>query len=761
MQINCMHYAAMTAILTATLSACTTKTTSNASYVTSNNFCASSQPGQTLFYNGTILTMADSTADMLGNYSAMLVNGEQIVSVGVDSMFAECKSNHNVKKVNLKGKALMPGFIEPHMHLTQMVDYSAIADLSPCLPELYYYRLYDQEGVPSLCDYGNSTSTVTGLAWTKSRLQDWLDQNPLSPWVIGNGIDPARFGNTSDALKSAAALRNNPAQIIDEELLPRKADGKPVFLLDQSGHVGYVNGAAFVAAGICSKWPCGPKINLNPGVTLPQDKTPALGTWQVHEGLFTGLLLEEPAYSNFLVKIGKDLKTGKDSPFFFLTLDDGFKATAPIVKKIAASGVTTVINGGGFSVSEIMYLHDLAYQNGNADSLLDTSDMPALRYRTLMASTIQDQSRADQSPVKTVTQLEQQGIASRTNTWPTPNNESMPTGIFAANGIKVWADGSTQGCSGFLAENYATDGVCDGKEGYLGSNYSNSTSKPLKRPEQSLKPGDEPFQGDGSLYQTMLPFWHDGWMLQVHANGDDSMISTANSMAYLQQQQANTNPMVLIHATVAGNPSTPEKATPAALNAVGLAKLRGVNLSTSHLTGHVAYWGGAFSSILDGHATIDINKQDHSRLPYLDAYTLEQAMGIDFSLHSDAPIAPVNPLWYVEHMRILNNINGKKGRATWIYPDLDTKQATALPTEGAASGPAEIYQLLKAITLTPAQQNRLDDHIGSIKPGKTADLVILCKNPLEAGKDIGDIASIGVHSSYVGGKPAHHEGTCL
>ena len=52
------------------------------------------------------------------------------------------------------------------------------------------------------------------------------------------------------------------------------------------------------------------------------------------------------------------------------------------------------------------------------------------------------------------------------------------------------------------------------------------------------------------------------------------------------------------------------------------------------------------------------------------------------------------------------------------------------------------------MTSTAAWQVRLEDQIGSIEPGKLADLVILSANPLEY---TGDLRDIEIEQTVVGG----------
>lgn len=681
--------------------------------------CPTKSRDATLFYGGTILTMDQENKDKTDPYSALLMADGKVAGLGNAADFKDCEIK---TQVNLDGRTMMPGFIDPHLHIPLMMAFSAMADLSPCLPEPYYYRLYDDDNGTSLCQYGTKGAVVTGLKWTEDRLKDWLDKHPHTKWALGNGIDPSRFGNSPSEIKGALAFRNAPGSAIDAMLGDATM---PAFLLDQSGHLAYVNQQAFVDAGICRDTPCG-TYNLLPGVTLPQDAVPPLGTWATEtDGTFTGLLKEEGAYKPFMKKISE---TKVFAALEHFTQDPkALKIVKSILGKISAAGVTTVINGGGFTVSEITLIKLLA-SSGQTDLL------PRLRYRTLMSGTITDKTFPKKSPSELVEGLKFLGVADPDNTW-------KGDGMFGANGIKFWADGSTQGCTAFVRGDYAGQTICEGHPGNLSSNYT-------------LASGSDPygFTGKGSIYEAMEPFWKNNWMIQVHTNGDGAMLNTLRAFQNLHAgvNNAYDKSLILIHATVGGEA---ESAKPV-VEQMAAVKADGFKLTASHLAGHVAYWGAAMQNSLDGKGQLigeKIANDDQGRVALLDAAAIETLKSIPVSFHSDAPVSPVNPLWYVQQM---------VDRITWVYPDLASDRHQPMPAGPLGAQNVSIYEGLKAITTVPALQNGLEQHIGKLKPDMVADLVILSANPLaQTGSPFG-IAGIKVACSYVGGKLAHDGDRC-
>jgi hypothetical protein len=63
-----------------------------------------------------------------------------------------------------------------------------------------------------------------------------------------------------------------------------------------------------------------------------------------------------------------------------------------------------------------------------------------------------------------------------------------------------------------------------------------------------------------------------------------------------------------------------------------------------------------------------------------------------------------------------------------------------------------VDQAIKAVTLDAAYAMFLDDKVGSLEPGKWADIVILERNPRTT--DAEKIAQIKVLETWVGGKQA-------
>jgi predicted amidohydrolase YtcJ len=250
--------------------------------------------------------------------------------------------------------------------------------------------------------------------------------------------------------------------------------------------------------------------------------------------------------------------------------------------------------------------------------------------------------------------------------------------------VKLVADGSIQGFTGYLREPYHTPFRDDPDyRGYPG----------IARDE---------------LRKRVARIWGAGQDLAIHGNGDASIDDILHAFEAAQRVAPRDDARsIVIHAQMARDDQ--------------LDRMRGLGVSPSFFVLHTYYWG-------DRHRDLFIGPERARRIsPTRSALQ----RGVRFSLHTDAPVVPMDVM-----------------RLVWSAVNRTT-------TGGQPLGPEQRLtplEALRAVTRDAAWQYRLEDSRGSIEPGKLADLVILAENPLEHPERIHEIQ---VRETIVGGRSVY------
>lgn len=151
-----------------------------------------------------------------------------------------------------------------------------------------------------------------------------------------------------------------------------------------------------------------------------------------------------------------------------------------------------------------------------------------------------------------------------------------------------------------------------------------------------------------------------------------------------------------------------------------LLDMKALGLGTNLFTNHIYYWGDLHASTFVG----------PDRAQGMDPAGSAERLGIPFSLHSDASVTPVDPLF-----------------AMWTAVARKTMSGKVL----GASEKLTIPQALHAVTLGAAYLLGQDDKKGSIVAGKLADFTVLDADPLTVGTP-DDLKKIKVLGTVMGGK---------
>jgi predicted amidohydrolase YtcJ len=311
---------------------------------------------------GSVLTMNGPKADAIA-----LVDGKVLAVGGWDEVSAHRSKSTDI--VELDGRAVLPGFVEPHVHLI----FTALTE--------------------NLCVDTSPIAAPTKAA-ALAALRAACEQRPRGEWVLGFGFDPSRLfpdhpGLTAEDLESASG-------------------GRPVFVLNQSGHIGYVNHAALAAASI------------DAGTADP----PAGSYVRDANGQPTGELREPPAFAAFARYFPQP------SP------SEVAELCRKTMRRWASRGCTSVFDCG---IGSVGGEGDVALMRALAGE-----PRASLRLRGALVPEVAAATRAK------------------------PQDRDGELGLCA---IKFWADGSTQGFTGAVTEpflggrgrgvlNHSTDELC-------------------------------------------------------------------------------------------------------------------------------------------------------------------------------------------------------------------------------------------------------------------------------------------------------------
>jgi hypothetical protein len=203
-----------------------------------------------------------------------------------------------------------------------------------------------------------------------------------------------------------------------------------------------------------------------------------------------------------------------------------------------------------------------------------------------------------------------------------------------------------------------------------------------------------------------------GWHLAIHGNGDaaiDNILGTCEALVEAGIDMSKVRPRIE-HCSI--------------LHDDQIARMKELGLSASFLIGHVHYWGVAMRDEVFG----------EEKAQLLDRCRSAEEAGIGFTLHSDFMVTDPEPLHMIE-MAVT--------RKTWKEPDYVLAPQEKISVESA----------IRALTSEAAWQLFSEREIGSLEPGKFADLVILDKDPRGVNPDA--IKEIKVLETWMDGKQVY------
>jgi predicted amidohydrolase YtcJ len=309
----------------------------------------------TIFYGGPVVTVNAKNEEV----QAIAVQGGKIVALGTKDAITKDWQSKTTQIIDLKGQTLMPGFVEPHVHIMLTAVFEGLG-----------------------LNLSNFTLPYDTKETLIAKMKAHLKTIPPGGWLFGFGVDPSR---TSPFMAELTA-----------DDLDKASTTVPIFLVNQSGHIGYVNNKAIELSGITNKTPNPP----NGGIYVKDA-----------QGKLTGKLVEPPSYLPFMAKMPVPTEAQL------------FGAIQQTMKRFAATGVTTASEmsvGGNFGV-----------------------DKEAAIYRAIFAK--------NASPIRVRGYLFSQAMPPGYKTIKPNDGDDMLRFI----GVKYISDGSTQGLTAALNEPYS------------------------------------------------------------------------------------------------------------------------------------------------------------------------------------------------------------------------------------------------------------------------------------------------------------------
>ena len=449
-------------------------------------------PAHQVFINGNVLTMdANNTVA-----EAVAVRSDLIEAVGSsDDIMALVTADTTV--VDLRGRTLVPGFIDAHGHFPGSGMSAIAADLnSPPIGNI------------------NTMAEVLGA------LSERAESTPEGDWVTGFGYDDTLL----------AEMRHPTRAELDAI-----STQHPVVAMHVSGHMVVVNSVALARVGIDASTPNpeGGVIGRRAGSQEPNG------------------LLEETAR----LSVMHDMQD--------LGVLAVYRMMKSAVNEYASIGVTTAQSGG------------VSAQLGKG--LVLFSKLGVIPQRLILFA------------------------------FETDFGEELLNGDFQAEdysaervqmaAVKIVADGSIQGYTGYLSRPYHTPYHGD-------ANYAGYAAVPREK-----------------LFKQVLDLHRAGYQIAIHGNGDESIEDILDAFEAAQQAHPVDDPrMILIHSQMAREDQ--------------VARMQALGVTPSFFSAHTYYWG-------DRHRDIFIGPD---RAAVISPARWAQQYGVRFSSHLDTPVTPMLPL---------------------------------------------------------------------------------------------------------------------
>lgn len=208
------------------------------------------------------------------------------------------------------------------------------------------------------------------------------------------------------------------------------------------------------------------------------------------------------------------------------------------------------------------------------------------------------------------------------------------------------------------------------------------------------------------LKEQILPFHQAGYQLALHTNGDGATELALQAVeAILDQSPRLDHRHRLEHCQVASRSQ--------------FERIANLGMCVNLFSNHIYYWG-------DEHQAKTIGPDKTLRM---DATATALSLGVHFSIHSDSPVTPVDPLF-----------------SAWCAVNRKTRTGRVLGDREKIN----VEDALAAITVGSAYLLHRDGDLGSIEVGKYADFTVLEEDPLGVSPE--ELKDVPVWGTVLGGE---------
>jgi len=533
-----------------------------------------------VFRNGVVLPVDAG----FSQHTALAIRGNCVLAVGSNESVMSA-AGKGARVIDLAGRTVLPGFIEPHMHFALLAAFGHTEDVGPFKQPTFDACL--------------------------NALRKVADNTGANDWIVARQFDPV--------------LLEPPRELTTKELDAISND-RPIFVLNASGHIAYVNSKALALAKITKD--------------TPNPQGAEYGRYE--DGSPNGVLYGVNAHLSVVLlnkKIIERMKTG--------LVDAGIE----VGEQAAALGITTLCDmaAGAFGAAADIEAFEKMFAAGR---------MKARVRAYLFDGKAEEWDKVGAKP-------------------------GYGDAYMRVSGWKMVVDGSNQGYTGRQREPYV------GKD-----------SKGMFYVEPKV------------LNDHVLMRAKQSWPLALHGNGDAAIDAILDALENAEAQGVDIKPLRcrIEHCSI--------------LHDDQIARCKALGVGPSFLINHVHYWGHVMRDNVFGPQKVQL----------LDRCGAVDKAGLTWTMHTDAPVSPLGSLHKIRVAAV---------RDLWKEPD----------TILAAQERVGVGAAIRAVTRDAAWLSHSESEIGSLEPGKLADLVVLESDPRKV--EPRKISDIKISQTWMDGKQVY------